>query len=174
MRVAFLAVGAVVCVGAYAVVSKASVGGGGSGKDNVVNVRTGDSAIAIARAEAQASLDTFLDRARNPMRHQDKFALKVGVGGTSGPKEFVWLTRFRLDGDVGTGSLDNVPVHTPELKAGQTVTFKRAEVTDWMYRDGKSLKGNFTGCAILATAPDASERRARFLQVGLDCSKPRV
>ena len=176
MRFVTIAVGALICAGAYAAVSKASVFGrsGITDKNNVVNVRTGDQAVAKARADAQATLDGFLERARSPKPNQDKFAVKVGVGGTTSPKEFVWLTRVRLDGDVGTGTLDNVPVHTPELQVGQSVTFRRAEVTDWMYRDGKSLKGNFTSCAILASAADAAERRLRFLQVGLDCSQPRV
>jgi uncharacterized protein YegJ (DUF2314 family) len=174
MRIVTLAVGVLICAGAFAAVTKASIFGSGVPKNNVVNVRTGDGAIAAARAEAQATLDGFLQRARSPNANQDKFAVKIGVGGTSGPKEFVWLTRFRLDGDVGTGTLDNVPSHTPEFKVGQAVTFRRGEVTDWMYRDGKSLKGNFTGCAILATAPDAAERNKQFLKVGLDCSQPRV
>jgi hypothetical protein len=43
-----------------------------------------------------------------------------------------------------------------------------------MYREGRSMKGNFTGCAILAAAPDAAERNAQFLKAGLDCSQPRV
>jgi uncharacterized protein YegJ (DUF2314 family) len=173
MRIAVIALGAVVCAGAYAAVTKASIFGG-EPKNNVVNVRTGDANIAKARSDAQATLDGFLQRARSPMPSQGNFAVKVGLGGVSGPKEFVWITRFKLDGDVGSGTLDNVPVHLPELKAGQTVTFRRADVSDWMYKDGKSLKGNFTGCAILAAAPDAAERNKQFLKVGLDCSQSRV
>ena len=173
MRIAIVAAGVVICAGAYAAVTKASLFGGAP-KDNVVNVRTGDPAIARARVDAKATLDGFLQRARNPLPRQRNFAVKVGFGGTTGPKEFVWITRFRLDGDSGTGTLDNVPLHLPELKAGGPVTFRRADVTDWTYRDGGSLKGNFTGCAILATAPDAADRNAQFRKVGLDCSQPRV
>lgn len=173
MRIPIIVAGAIVCVGAYVALTRVSASGG-EPKNNIVQVRTGDTAIAKARAEAQATLDGFLQRARSPMPQQGNFAVKIGVGGESGPREFVWITKFRLDGETGAGTLDNVPLHVPELKSGQMVTFRRLDVTDWTYRDGKTLKGNFTGCAILATAPDAAERRRRFLAVGLDCSQPRV
>ena len=173
MRIATIALGTVICAGAYAAVTKAS-NFGSAPKSNVVNVRTGDAGVAQARADAQASLDGFLQRSRNPMPSQGNFAVKVGLGGVDGPKEFVWITRFKLEGDVGTGTLDNVPRHLPEMRAGQSVTFRRADVSDWMYREGSSLKGNFTGCAILAAAPDAAERNKQYLKMGLDCSQPRA
>jgi uncharacterized protein YegJ (DUF2314 family) len=173
MRIAIIAATVAASAGAYTAVTKASIFGG-EAKSNVVNVRTGDAGVAKARADAQATLDGFLQRSRNPMPGQGNFAVKVGLGGGGGPKEFVWVTRFTLDGDVGSGTLDNVPRHLPEMRAGQTVTFRRGDVSDWMYREGRSMKGNFTGCAILAAAPDAAERNAQFLKAGLDCSQPRV
>ena len=173
MSIAIIAAIVVACAGAYTAVAKASIFGG-EVKSNVVNVRTGDAGVAKARADAQATLDGFLQRSRNPMPGQGNFAVKVGLGGGGGPKEFVWVTRFTLDGDVGSGTLDNVPRHLPEMRAGQTVTFRRGDVSDWMYREGRSMKGNFTGCAVLAAAPDAAERNAQFLKAGLDCSQPRV
>lgn len=182
MRVLTICLGAVLCAGLYAAVSKSRPQAAASTsrplyeesrKDGIVKVKAGDRAIGEARAQAQATLGPFLALARDPKPGQGNFAVKVAFGGKTGPREFIWITRFRFDGDGGTGTVDNRPAFVPDLQVGQVVTFRREEVVDWMYREGPVVKGNFTGCAILATASEAD--RAAFKQkMGLDCEAQRI
>ncbi len=54
------------------------------------------------------------------------------------------------------------------MKLGQTIAFKQSDIVDWMYMNGRIMKGNYTACALLKSASEREieEFRERF---GLDC-----
>lgn len=60
--------------------------------------------------------------------------------------EFMWLRVTSLEGDTGTGVLENEPVEVKTIKAGESVQFPASEVEDWGVTDarGKALAGQFT------------------------------
>jgi len=47
---------------------------------------------------------------------------------------------------------------------GQTITFDQSEIVDWIYVDDGDMKGNYTACALLKSAPaeEAEEFKRRF------------
>ena len=53
------------------------------------------------------------------------------------------------------------------LKMGDTVSFIKNEIVDWMYMDGGKMQGNYSARAILKSAPpkDRNVLKRRF---GLD------
>ena len=82
--------------------------------------------------------------------------------------EYFWIEPFRLTGEKGSGTLANRPIHVKRLRAGQTVGFAKGEVVDWNYMDGRVMRGNFTGCAVLVKVSE-EDRQAFREQTGLDC-----
>jgi uncharacterized protein YegJ (DUF2314 family) len=136
----------------------------------VVNVTTADSAMTAAMAKGRATLGKFPAIASAPKRGQSGFAVKVGFPQPQGGNEFFWITPFPVRGDRFTGALGNRPVNATQLRAGQMVSFGRDEIVDRNYRKAGVVHGNFTGCAILATASCADREQFRR-QVGLDCSR---
>ena len=54
------------------------------------------------------------------------------------------------------------------MKTGQTITFARSDIVDWMYIENGKMKGNFTACALLKSAPkkEAEDFKRQF---SLDC-----
>jgi len=67
-----------------------------------------------------------------------------------------------------SGAIDNMPQSVRSVKLGQTITFHQSEIVDWLYLDGDKMKGNYTACALLTSAPkeEVEEFKKRF---GLDC-----
>jgi uncharacterized protein YegJ (DUF2314 family) len=53
------------------------------------------------------------------------------------------------------------------LKRGDTVSFVRNEIVDWMYMDEGAMKGNFSARAILKSAKPR-DRQAFMRRFGLD------
>ena len=67
-----------------------------------------------------------------------------------------------------SGRINNTPEMVHTVRMGQLITFGRDEIVDWMYMDGGRMKGNYTACALLKSAPknEAEEFKERF---GLTC-----
>jgi uncharacterized protein YegJ (DUF2314 family) len=135
-------------------------------RDNVQLAPTGDPALERARAKARSGLDGFLARADRPGPQDRNFGVKIALKG-DGHVEHVWIASFRRQGDGFVGRLDNEPRFVKSYKSGQTLTFARGEIEDWMYRDGSVMRGNFTACALLANKPADRERAEK--QFGLRC-----
>lgn len=72
-------------------------------------------------------------------------AVKVPFRTSTGTSEFMWVELRGWDGDTLTGVLMNEPYDVPDLKKGQTVTVKRADVFDYVWKraDG-TREGNTT------------------------------
>ena len=54
------------------------------------------------------------------------------------------------------------------LKLGQTITFAQSDIVDWLYIENGMMRGNYTACALLISAPknEAEEFKKTF---GLSC-----
>lgn len=141
---------------------------GAAKRDAAVLVAKGDPAMEAARAKARAGLDAFLQHAAGHHPAKKKFAVKLALrdGETV---EYMWVARFEPDGDGFIGILNNTPRMIKTAKSGDTMRFRRDDIYDWMYVEGGVIKGNFTGCALLAK--EAPADREKFLkQFPMDCS----
>ena len=137
--------------------------------DEISYMSDNDPAMKKAFAKAQKTLPDFLRQAAKPQPDTSTYALKVGLREGKNT-EYFWVGDFQEKGDQFTAILDNTPQMVRNYRKGQQISFKRAQIVDWMYIDeGKQrMMGNFTACALL-TKESAEEAAAFKKQWGLRC-----
>lgn len=138
-------------------------------KDEIVNVKKDDPAMLAAFSKARATLDDFLARQAAPAPGTDDYAVKIRMS-ENGHNEYFWIGDIKRSGDKFSGTLNNTPRLVTSVRAGQTLTFTRADIYDWTYVDNKNrrMMGNYTACALLTHEPP--EAAAQFKrQYGLRC-----
>lgn len=136
-------------------------------RDEIAIVANDDPAMAAAFRRARATLNDFLAIAAAPKPSMENFAVKVAVhDGDS--TEYFWIDPFANDNGRLSGRINNKPEMVHTVKMGELISFGRDEIIDWMYTDGGRMKGNYTACALLKSAPknEAEEFKERF---GLTC-----
>jgi uncharacterized protein YegJ (DUF2314 family) len=137
-------------------------------QDSVVRVRTTDADIVAAKAKAQAGLDRFFGRLKNPAANESSFGLKFNLNHghpERGEAEIIWARDIQVagNGDIA-GFLDNDPI-TPGFKSGDLVYIQRAAIADWAIRVGDRFEGHYTTRVLVATMPpaDAAQVMARLV-----------
>jgi uncharacterized protein YegJ (DUF2314 family) len=110
-----------------------------------------DPLMSAATQSARESLPGFLALAKRPGPTMDQFAVKIALLGDGGP-EFFWIYPFAHVGDRFIGQISNTPLTLVGPKKGDTITFGRHDIVDWMYTDAGVIKGNYSARAILNTA----------------------
>jgi uncharacterized protein YegJ (DUF2314 family) len=126
---------------------------------NAAKVRNGavcylalnDPLMSAATQSARESLPSFLALAKRPGPTMDQFAVKIALLGDGGP-EFFWIYPFAHVGDRFIGQINNTPLTLVGLKKGDTITFGRHDIVDWMFMDAGVMKGNYSARVILKTA----------------------
>jgi uncharacterized protein YegJ (DUF2314 family) len=139
------------------------------GKDGVVTIASADSRLVAAKARAAATLDTFLAAALGPRPGTSKHAVKIALRDDDATEVF-WVKDLKRGADGRfTGRLDNKPTLVKTVKEGQSLSFGRGDIVDWVYMENGRMVGNHTICVLLdeTTEPKLSEVKARF---GVDCS----
>jgi uncharacterized protein YegJ (DUF2314 family) len=136
-------------------------------RDELAIVAKSDPTMARAMSKARQTLPDFLDVAAAPKPGMEGFAVKVAIREGDNA-EYFWITPFTDKDGEFSGAINNTPREVHSVKLGQTITFNRSEIVDWMYLDGDKMKGNYTACALLKSASkqEAEEFKKRF---GLDC-----
>jgi uncharacterized protein YegJ (DUF2314 family) len=136
-------------------------------RDELAFVAKSDPVMAKAMSRARSTLPEFLSTAAAPKAGMDGFALKVAIREGNNA-EYFWITPFTEKDGQFSGALNNTPREVHSVKLGQTITFDKSEIVDWMYMDGEKMKGNYTACALLKSASkrEVDEFKKRF---GLDC-----
>lgn len=136
-------------------------------RDELAIVAKSDPAMAKAMSKARQTLPDFLDVAAAPKPGTEGFAVKVAIREGDNA-EYFWVTPFTDKDSEFSGAINNTPREVHSVKLGQTITFNRSEIVDWMYLDGGKMQGNYTACALLKSASkqEAEEFKKRF---GLDC-----
>lgn len=136
-------------------------------ESEVAFVGTADPQMIAAIREARASLDGFLALAASPPAGTEKFKLKVMV--KDGPDtEHFWVVPFRATAEGFEGTLANEPRVVRNVKAGQTIRFTRAEISDWGYQKAGRQVGSFTVCVLFKQMPAAQADYYRKNH-GFDC-----
>ena len=137
-------------------------------RDEIAAVADTDPNMAAAMRKAQSTLADFLKVATAPRPDTQGFSLKVAV--REGERvEYFWITPFTNNGSQFSGEINNTPRVVRSVKLGQqTITFAQSDIVDWMYIENGRMKGNYTACALLKSAPknEAEEFKNHF---GLNC-----
>ncbi len=135
-------------------------------RDELVHLALNDSIMAAAIQSARDSLPGFLALAKRPALEMKGFAVRIALLGGGGP-EFFWIHPFAHVGPRFIGQIGNMPRTVDGLKMGDTITFTRRDIVDWMYMDAGMMRGNYSARAILRTAlpQDRAAFKRRF---GLD------
>jgi uncharacterized protein YegJ (DUF2314 family) len=136
-------------------------------RDEIAIVADDDPTMAAAMRKARATLGDFLTIAAAPKPSMENFAVKVAIHDGD-QNEYFWIDPFSNDNGQFSGRINNKPEMVHTVKMGQLIHFGRDEIVDWMYMDGGEMKGNYTACALLKSAPknEAEEFKERF---GLIC-----
>lgn len=140
-------------------------------EDEVLEINADDPAMKAAVKKAQATFDDFV--AKVSKKNPNLANVSVRIVLRDGKKvEFAWLAPFTiLDNGTYKGTINSAPTVVKKYQFNQIVPFQRTDIVDWMYTeaDTRTMRGNFTTCAQLATAPesDVKEIKKRY---GLDCS----
>jgi len=137
--------------------------------DEVASVSADDPAMLRAFARARDTLGAFLVRvaAKDPVVREPLVKVKVLDGDAV---EYFWVASPTETSGVYTGTVMNEPERVHNIRNGQTLSFPRTQIYDWMYTDANSSKmiGNYTACALLTheTPVSAAEFRKNY---HLDC-----
>jgi uncharacterized protein YegJ (DUF2314 family) len=136
-------------------------------RDEVAIVAKDDPVMAEAMRRARATLPDFLALAAAPKPGMRLFAVKVAIHEGNNA-EYFWIDPFTNSDGKFSGRINNRPDTVHTVKLGQIITFRQSEIVDWMYMDGDTMKGNYTACALLKSAPrdEVAEFKKRF---GLAC-----
>ena len=135
-------------------------------RDELVHLALNDAIMAAAIQSARDSLPGFLALAKRPAPEMKGFAVKIALLGDGGP-EFFWIHPFAHVGARFIGQIGNMPRTIEGLKMGDTITFVRRDIVDWMYMDAGRMRGNYSARAILRTALP-QDRQAFKRRFGLD------
>jgi uncharacterized protein YegJ (DUF2314 family) len=136
-------------------------------RDETVDVAKTDPVMAAAMRKAQAKLPDFLAIAAAPKPGMKGFAVKVAIRDGGDP-EYFWIAPFNNSGGQFSGEINNTPRVVHSVKEGQTITFAQSDIVDWLYIENGMMKGNYTACALIKSAPkrEAEEFKKTF---GLNC-----
>ncbi len=133
-----------------------------------------DPEMIQAAAQAQAELPRFFKAIGTPGAQVSNAAVRVKIrdGALS---EFVWVMPFQAQDEAGqqfTGTVNDIARKVRKVKAGEVLSFLRADIVDWLYSDLHTgrMEGNFTTCVLLRKAP-AEERALLKKSYGLDCER---
>jgi uncharacterized protein YegJ (DUF2314 family) len=101
-----------------------------------------------------------------------KIAVKIAVLADNGA-EFFWIHPFAHVDDRFIGQINNTPRSAMNLKMGDTASFIKNEIVDWMYINAGKMKGNYSARAILKSAPP-KDRNAIKRRFGLDLNSEKL
>src|SRR5207248_9378684 len=122
--------------------------------DPVVYVAADNPRMKAAVAEARRRWPEFI--AAFEGRHRVARGASDGVFSAKAAfrdgerEEFMWVKVTAIENDVVFGTLDNEPGVVKNVRLGQRVKFPLSELNDWIYRQGKDLRGVFTIAAVRA------------------------
>lgn len=110
--------------------------------DPVVQVDDDDAAMNTAIETARKTFGLF--SANWKTMPNDAASIKVGLPTTDGSLEHIWFTPTEITELEITGVCGNNAANIPDLKLGDSRTFKRSEISDWMILVGDKCYGGYT------------------------------
>ena len=120
--------------------------------DQVVMARDSDAHMAAAIKEARRTLPEFLKLAANPPPDTEGYKLKVKIVDGKRVEHF-WVIPFEVVKGGFSGTLANSPQIVRNVRGGQTIQFKEADISDWGYEKNGRQVGSYTVCALFQQMP---------------------
>jgi len=111
---------------------------------NYVQVTADDAAMNAAIAKAKASADDFLQAFHAQRPGTKNFHVKKPYPTPSGGVEHIWIEVLGETNGILEGVVANEAEETRAVKAGQQVSLKITEISDWKYLEGERLVGGYT------------------------------
>jgi len=108
----------------------------------VVNISQADPRMRQAVAEAKKRWPEFVSAFENRSADQ-LFSIRAPFGDGE-HTEFMWVGVTAIENDMIYGMLGNEPVHVRGMNAGETVKVRVGDMNDWMFTEGKRMRGGFT------------------------------
>lgn len=112
--------------------------------DNYTHVESDDAAMNAAIDEAKSIVSDFIQVFHAQKSGAKDFYVKKPYKTPSGQMEHMWIEVQEEQDGVLKGHIANEAEETREVKIGQAVSLKSAEISDWKYQDGEKLVGGFT------------------------------
>jgi uncharacterized protein YegJ (DUF2314 family) len=110
--------------------------------DPVMAVTESDQDINLAIGRARSTLDVFFKQLANQKPNQEGFLVKVRFSHGA-DVEHIWLADLAITNRQMHGVIASEP-RLPGLSFMKSVSFKKDQITDWMYIEDKCLVGGFT------------------------------
>lgn len=104
--------------------------------------------MQMAIQEARSKFDEFVVRFKNPQAGDEDFFVKVRIEDEHGIEHF-WVGDLNLDSEPYSGTIGNEPKTVKNVTEGQTYSFSRREISDWMYMNNGKMIGNYTSRVLL-------------------------
>ena len=121
-------------------------------ESEIINIHETDAEMNAAMARANQSLDTFINRFKNPQKGDANFALKVIVTDDNGVEHF-WVTELSITNSGFEGFIANEAKTVKAVTIGQKVRFERDIVTDWSFDSNGVKQGAYTLKVLLKRMP---------------------
>ena len=109
----------------------------------VIDLSSGNAEMNAAIAKGRATLPTFWASYDAPKSSETGHSLKVRFPNPRNNGEHIWMAEVRKLADgLYSGRFANAPVHLPGKHVGDLVSFRDADISDWMFmRNGKIVGG---------------------------------
>jgi uncharacterized protein YegJ (DUF2314 family) len=110
-----------------------------------------DPELDDAIATAKRSLGSFIQRLANP-RRAEVFQIQSSFPALDGTPQFLWVGDVTYKNGVFTGTMTTKPPLQTKIHYGDTVSVKKADVTDWMILRSGASEGGYTVDVLLRRA----------------------
>lgn len=110
--------------------------------DPVVGVNDSNNEMNEAMATARKTFPKFVENWKT--LPNGNVSVKFALPTNDDSLEHIWFTPVKITETEITGICGNDPARVPNLKLGDTRTFKRSELTDWMILTGNKCYGGYT------------------------------
>ena len=109
----------------------------------IVDLSPADAEMNAAIAKARATLPTFWASYEAPKPSEEGHSLKVSFPKPRSGNEHIWMAEVKkLPDGRYSGRFANQPRDLPGKRIGDTVEFREASISDWMFmRNGKIVGG---------------------------------
>ena len=120
--------------------------------DPVVHVDGSNVEMKEAITTARKTFDQFVENWES--MPNDSVSIKFALPTNDGELEHIWFEPTKITDTEITGICGNDPAKVDGLKYGDTRTFERSELTDWMILQGKKCYGGYTIRVLVKMEPE--------------------
>lgn len=110
--------------------------------DPIVGFESDDSEMVRAVSTARNTLEKFESKWKS-MKYDD-VGIKIAVPTVDDGVEHIWFTPVEISATEVTGICANSPVNVQGLQAGDTRTYPKSDVSDWVILVGEKCYGGYT------------------------------